>query len=912
MTWTSNVDANGLANSGSLKVSIPWTGGTGNSGGSNLSQTMFGTFANRFSMDNGQTTSGSNFQNLFCSVHVDPSSPMNAAGNYGVLQIGFVTYSNGFWTNITWPASSVTLYANASSAWTNIVVPIDYSASGLSNVSGIFLAMQTYPTNGGGLPGTTLLWVDNLGASMGVYVAPPPPSFTSVTQSGANVVLNGIDPGGSSGLECVILSSTNLSWPMWQWTPIATNQLNANGTFSYTNVIYPSQPAMYYSFTVNIGVTVQANPPGASFTVDGTPYATSQTFNWAPSASHTIAAASPQSGGAGLQYVWNNWSDGGMISHLVAPASGKTYTANFTTQYYLTMNAGTGGSVSPASGWENSGAAVAISATANGSYFFSNWMGSGSGSYSGIIDSESVTMNGPIAETADFTTNVPPNIAVQVQANPPGASFTVDATNYTGSQVFNWIPGTGHTIAAAASQSGGTGIQYAWNGWSDSGAMSHVVNPIAGTTYTANFTTQYYLTMTAVTGGVVSPNSGWENNGAVVPISVTANGGYAFNNWTGSGSGSYSGTVNATSVTMNGPITETVSLTLGPGAASSFAMSTNIGVAPFTVTFTDTSVNNPASWLWTFGDGSTSTLQNPSYTFTNMWRQTVTLAVTNAYGGSVSSQAVYQCFPCDALYDWTGAPGQVANVASLSNSLVAGGNTIGRFSTTNHDVPSTNLLGIIYTNLPGMTNGCPVVFSNGVINANFNVTTALAYSFTNNHEQFDFQFNSSLHVTNFVWIYYDTMPNVLWPAGADEWGISSVNDNIDIGAFWLNRNFGINGPIVPGNHNMNRTTEADSGYSDTAPLWQLPDRLYRLVLQLNSNGASQFGIFDTVSNILIGVVTNNSDNRAGINIGGFCNGHTSQEPLVTNVTCIMGYHDIFTINRPLTLPQFTNVVIFGP
>jgi len=40
-----------------------------------------------------------------------------------------------------------------------------------------------------------------------------------------------------------------------------------------------------------------------------------------------------------------------------------TNTANFTTQFYLTMNAGTGGSVSPGSGWNNSGASVNISAT---------------------------------------------------------------------------------------------------------------------------------------------------------------------------------------------------------------------------------------------------------------------------------------------------------------------------------------------------------------------------------------------------------------------------------------------------------------------------------------------------------------------------------------------------------------------
>ena len=41
----------------------------------------------------------------------------------------------------------------------------------------------------------------------------------------------------------------------------------------------------------------------------------------------------------------NSWSDGGAISHTVAPTTNKTYTATFRTQYYLTMTHGTGGTV---------------------------------------------------------------------------------------------------------------------------------------------------------------------------------------------------------------------------------------------------------------------------------------------------------------------------------------------------------------------------------------------------------------------------------------------------------------------------------------------------------------------------------------------------------------------------------------
>ena len=66
------------------------------------------------------------------------------------------------------------------------------------------------------------------------------------------------------------------------------------------------------------------------------------------------------------------------------------------------MNAGTGGTVSPASGLFNSGQSVNITATASTGYSFAGWTGSGAGSFTGATSAASVTMNGPITETANF------------------------------------------------------------------------------------------------------------------------------------------------------------------------------------------------------------------------------------------------------------------------------------------------------------------------------------------------------------------------------------------------------------------------------------------------------------------------------------------------------------------------------
>jgi PKD repeat protein len=54
------------------------------------------------------------------------------------------------------------------------------------------------------------------------------------------------------------------------------------------------------------------------------------------------------------------------------------------------------------------------------------------------------------------------------------------------------------------------------------------------------------------------------------------------------------------------------------------------GQVPLTVQFTDTSTGSPVAWAWTFGDGGTSTEQNPSHTYNAEGSYTVSLTVTNA------------------------------------------------------------------------------------------------------------------------------------------------------------------------------------------------------------------------------------------------------------------------------------------
>ncbi|MBW8864058.1 MAG: hypothetical protein JF609_03865, partial [Verrucomicrobia bacterium] len=200
------------------------------------------------------------------------------------------------------------------------------------------------------------------------------------------------DNSASGGISVSDLSINGTNFIAVQTNAYLTDLVNKSGGFTFNFL------------TSLVNVTVQAAPTNHSFSMDGVTYTNTQIFNWTQGSAHTLGAASPQNTGAGVQDIWSSWSDGGGISHSISPLSSMTYTGYFTTQYFLTVTNTTGGSVSPGSGWNNSGSNVTLSALPAVGYTFSNWTGSGSGSYSGTSNPVSITMNAPIVETASFYT----------------------------------------------------------------------------------------------------------------------------------------------------------------------------------------------------------------------------------------------------------------------------------------------------------------------------------------------------------------------------------------------------------------------------------------------------------------------------------------------------------------------------
>jgi PKD repeat protein len=69
-----------------------------------------------------------------------------------------------------------------------------------------------------------------------------------------------------------------------------------------------------------------------------------------------------------------------------------------------------------------------------------------------------------------------------------------------------------------------------------------------------------------------------------------------------------------------------------------FTATPTSGTAPLAVSFTDTSTGSPTSWSWDFGDGGTSTAQNPSHTYSSAGTYDVSMTATNAAGSDTKTR----------------------------------------------------------------------------------------------------------------------------------------------------------------------------------------------------------------------------------------------------------------------------------
>ena len=183
--------------SGSLKVISPLNETA------NEQDVFFGTFASNInnSYDFSVRANTALYTNVSFDILVAPGTPLSSSGNYGAIQVGFITASYGQdWIT----AGTVTIPASASSSWYHVSVPIDQTQD-FGDVPGIALDINSYS----GYPRFTITnWIDNI--SINASTNPPQQSTTNST----NYI--GIDAG----------SNRNPISPMIYGTAFATsNQL---------------------------------------------------------------------------------------------------------------------------------------------------------------------------------------------------------------------------------------------------------------------------------------------------------------------------------------------------------------------------------------------------------------------------------------------------------------------------------------------------------------------------------------------------------------------------------------------------------------------------------------------------------------------------------------------------------------
>jgi PKD repeat protein len=99
-------------------------------------------------------------------------------------------------------------------------------------------------------------------------------------------------------------------------------------------------------------------------------------------------------------------------------------------------------------------------------------------------------------------------------------------------------------------------------------------------------------------------------------------------------------TVTLTATNAKGSKSKSQTITVNQSLSPSFSYSPASPYAGQTVQFTDNSSGNPTSRSWDFGDGSVSSLQNPTHAYSSAGTYTVTLTASNSLETKTASKTI--------------------------------------------------------------------------------------------------------------------------------------------------------------------------------------------------------------------------------------------------------------------------------
>ncbi len=120
---------------------------------------------------------------------------------------------------------------------------------------------------------------------------------------------------------------------------------------------------------------------------------------------------------------------------------------------------------------------------------------------------------------------------------------------------------------------------------------------------------------------------------------------------------------------------------------ANFTGSPTNGITPLTVNFTDNSSGSPTGWAWNFGDGGTSTAQNPSHVYTVAGTYSVSLQATNSLGSNTHYEGqLHHRYAAAARFHHQRLAGKADGSERRQHDLHDLGDTHQRFHGTGHSL----------------------------------------------------------------------------------------------------------------------------------------------------------------------------------------------------------------------------------
>jgi PKD repeat protein len=566
----------------------------------------------------------------------------NAAGNNTVTQTnyiavnttptaGFTKTVNGLSVNFTNTSSNATSYS-----W-NFG---DGNTSTATNPSHTYAADGTYTvTLSATNPCGTVTSTQTV-----VIVTPPTAGFSAnntsgcapltvnfSNQSSANATsFNWSFPGGSPSSSTAPNPTVTYNAPgTYNVTLIVSNAAGAD-TITQTNYVTANgAPTAGFTVTTNVFVanftntTTGATSYSWNFGDGNTSTQTNPTHTYAEDGTYTVTLTATNACGS------NTYTQTVVITSLPTPAfsaNSTTGCAPFTVNFIDQSSDNT-------TSWEWSfpGGTPSSSTQQNPTVTYNT-----PGTYSVTLTVSNALGSNTTTQTNYITVNTVPSASFTNSVNGTTATFT---NTSTGATSYTWNFGDGNTSTQA-----NPSHTYAGDG-----------------TYTVTLTATNGCGSTTSTKTVVvvtPPTAGFSANATTgcAPFTVNFTNQSSANattfQWTFPGGNPGSSTAQNPTVVYSAPGTYSVTLVASNAAGANTATQTNyitvntVPVAGFTktqtgktVSFTNTSTN-ATSYSWNFGDGKTSTEQNPEHTYEEDGAYTVTLTATNGCGSVTFTQTV--------------------------------------------------------------------------------------------------------------------------------------------------------------------------------------------------------------------------------------------------------------------------------